>query len=194
MPYLLRFFTNNAFFSRYLYWTQFGQGLFRMDLNDIGKKGSRPSQYRIIRQDTLYTLFIDHQNYRLYFPNSTMNTIMSSSLDGTDLTNIRPNMQRPYFLLVKSLLYFDKLFYWTNGEYFSKEEFDPRNNVYHHNKMFFLERHFLGLNLFHPSAQPKPVPTNPPMKVQALYTDKSAQVSWKKPELLKEKGIVFKIS
>ncbi|XP_064629628.1 proto-oncogene tyrosine-protein kinase ROS-like isoform X2 [Lineus longissimus] len=175
-------------YNGYLYWTQFGQGLFRMDLNDIGKKGSRPSQYRIIRQDMLYTLFIDHQNYRLYFPNSTMNTIMSSSLDGTDLTDIRPNMQRPYFLLVKSLLYFDKLFYWTNGEYFSKEEFDPRNDVYHHNKMFFLERHFLGLNLFHPSAQPKPVPTNPPMKVQALFTDKSAQVSWKKPELLKEKG------
>ncbi|XP_074649999.1 proto-oncogene tyrosine-protein kinase ROS-like [Tubulanus polymorphus] len=179
-------------YNGYLYWTQNGKqkGIYRTDLKRFSRTVIRnPSLYRIVEIDRLSTLFIDYQNYRLYFPNGTKNTIMSTSLDGSDLIDIRTNAQRKDFVTVKSLVYYDGKFVWTNGDFLGKEEYDPLNNMYHHTQVYLRrEKYFCGLTLYHPSAQPIPVPANPPVAVQALFTDNSCIVSWRKPPLLKEKG------
>ncbi len=75
------------------------------------------------------------------------------------------------------------LFYWTNGDEMIREELDPFTNMYHHNQMFFFDSPFTGLNLWHPSAQPIPVPLGPPKNIQATFKSDSAHITWDLPEI-----------
>ncbi len=77
----------------------------------------------------------------------------------------------------------DGLFYWTNGDQMIREELDPFTNMYHHNQMFFFDTPFTGLNLWHPSAQPIPVPLGPPKNIQATFKSDSAHIMWDLPEI-----------
>ena len=77
---------------------------------------------------------------------------------------------------------YDDLFYWTTGEEMMSEELNPDTNLYHHNEMFFFDAPFSGLNIWHPTSQPIPVPLSPPQMLQASFQEQSAHVTWLPPQ------------
>ncbi len=82
---------------------------------------------------------------------------MSAYLDGSDLLDIRQNTQTADFLTVKSLTFYDEVFYWTTGsEVFSEEYVAEENQFYQHSVPVCDANSVVGLNIWHPSAQPVP--------------------------------------
>ena len=77
---------------------------------------------------------------------------------------------------------YDDLFYWTTGDEMMSEELNPDTNMYHHNEMFFFDAPFSGLNIWHPTSQPIPVPLSAPQMLQATFQEKSAHVTWLPPQ------------
>ena len=59
---------------------------------------------RIVNIDLVSAFVVDYSGYQIYFPNSTQNTMLSAYLDGTDTTDIRTNVQKAEFILIKSLV------------------------------------------------------------------------------------------
>ena len=86
----------------YLFWVQQGRGVHRVDLADFKLPRERAVQ-RILTLDLVSSIAIDYLRYRMFFPNESSNTMMSSALDGTDVIDIRHNTQNPDFINVKSL-------------------------------------------------------------------------------------------
>ncbi|XP_064613642.1 proto-oncogene tyrosine-protein kinase ROS-like [Liolophura sinensis] len=164
-----------------------GHGLYRVDMADLDGT-DKPKRKLIIRNELLSSFTIDYQNIQLYFPNDSQNTMLATFLDGSDVSNIRPNVIRPDFHHVVSMVYHQGLFYWTNGNVVLQEEYDPRRKSYRHNSMPFFENHFRGFNMLHPSAQPKPVPHSPPSRVEVVFSDRKAFITWGKPPLMNYQG------
>jgi len=88
----------------YLFWVQQGHGVHRVDLAEFKLPRERAIQ-RILTLDLVSSIAIDYLRYRMFFPNESSNTMMSSALDGTDIIDIRHNTQNPDFINVKSLTY-----------------------------------------------------------------------------------------
>ena len=130
--------------------------MYRVDLADLGQPLHDLADYLIFNIDILHSFAVDYQNYRLYFPNETKNTMLSIYLDGSDVVDIRPNVQSPDFIEVKSLVYHEGLFYWTNGKKMMAEEYAQRERQYHHNEMLLFNDPYSGLNIWHPLAQRLP--------------------------------------
>ena len=72
--------------------------MYRVDLADLGQPLHDLADYLIFNIDILHSFAVDYQNYRLYFPNETKNTMLSIYLDGSDVVDIRPNVQSPDFI------------------------------------------------------------------------------------------------
>ena len=174
---------------RFLYFTTYDtKGLFRKDLAHFGDLHSKLSP--LIDSD-LHTFVLDYESFLLYIPNNPQNTIMSAYLDGTGLTDVRRGtVVRPYFINIASMVLYDGKFFWTNGSVLYSEEYD-KNRTYYHNALALLEKNFCGFNLFYPSAQPIPIPTNPPANVQVLFTATKAIIQWDVPEKLQFQGIII---
>lgn len=103
--------------------------------------------------------------------------------------DIRKNTQTPKFKLVKSLGMANQIFYWTNGYEVINEEFHETERNYYHNVYPLLSnRTFLFVLINQTSAQPIPVPINPPSNVQALLSDHRGKVTWHTPHLLGMQG------
>lgn len=149
----------NIFFLhfRFLYFTQDGEGkgLYRIDLADISQK-QRVQPTQIVTINHLKAFMIDFETVRLYFPNHTQNTMLSSFVDGSDIQDIRPDVILPSYKHIISLTGYDNRFYWTNGSEMLSEEFDPRFEKYRHNKLLFFDKYYRGLNMYHPRMQPTP--------------------------------------
>lgn len=145
------------FVNSYLYYAIPGknQGLFRVDLASLPASSTfQPSQ--IIGYDDLWTFVVDFQNAQLYTPNASSDTVMSSFLDGSDIKNFREKVVKREFQNMRSMMYYDRAFFWTNGTIVWFEEFDPGFTQYRHNMMLFFFKSYCGLNLLHPKAQPTP--------------------------------------
>ncbi|XP_025097919.1 proto-oncogene tyrosine-protein kinase ROS-like isoform X4 [Pomacea canaliculata] len=173
----------------YLYYAIPGknQGLFRVDLASLPASSTfQPSQ--IIGYDDLWTFVVDFQNAQLYTPNASSDTVMSSFLDGSDIKNFREKVVKREFQNMRSMMYYDRAFFWTNGTIVWFEEFDPGFTQYRHNMMLFFYKSYCGLNLLHPKAQPTPVPLTSPSKVEVLFTPNRAQITWKPPQKLQYQG------
>ena len=54
--------------------------------------------------DLVSAFVVDYSDYRIYFPNSTQNTMLSAYLDGSDVTDIRQKVQKAEFILIKSMV------------------------------------------------------------------------------------------
>ncbi len=54
--------------------------------------------------DLVSAFVVDCADYRIYFPNSTQNTMLSAYLDGSDITDIRKKVQKAEFILIKSMV------------------------------------------------------------------------------------------
>lgn len=60
--------------------------------------------FRIVNIDLVSAFVVDYSDYRIYFPNSTQNTMLSAYLDGSDVTDIRQKVQKAEFILIKSMV------------------------------------------------------------------------------------------
>ncbi|KAI4491041.1 hypothetical protein M0802_010458 [Mischocyttarus mexicanus] len=176
-------------YNGYLFWVTRG-GLYRLDLADISNGVKHEVQPYLILEDAYLGAFtVDHTNFRLLVPHQTENTVMSVSLDGREVLNMRANTQQPKFKNVLSLAMANGLFYWTNGEEVLTEDYHPEKNKYFHNA--FPDRSdgsFVSVNVLMDASQPVPVPVNPPTGVQAVLGAERAKVSWQVPHLLGGQG------
>ncbi|XP_067675199.1 proto-oncogene tyrosine-protein kinase ROS-like isoform X2 [Haliotis asinina] len=173
----------------FLYFTQDGEGkgLYRIDLADINpKRRVQPTQ--IVTINHLKAFMIDFETVRLYFPNHTQNTMLSSFVDGSDIQDIRPNVIMPNYEHIISLTGYDNRFYWTNGSEMMSEEFDPRFEKFRHNELLFFDKYYRGLNMYHPRMQPTPVPHAAPKNLQALFEPTEVHIKWDPPPLLQYQG------
>ncbi|XP_014608086.1 PREDICTED: proto-oncogene tyrosine-protein kinase ROS isoform X1 [Polistes canadensis] len=176
-------------YNGYLFWVTRG-GLYRLDLADISNGVKHEVQPYLILEDAHLGAFtVDHTNFRLLVPHQTENTVMSVSLDGREVLNLRANTQQPKFKNVLSLAMANGLFYWTNGEEVLTEGYHSGKNRYFHNA--YPDRSdgsFVSVNVLMDASQPVPVPVNPPTGVQAVLGAERAKVSWQVPHLLGGQG------
>eukprot|EP00058_Branchiostoma_floridae_P027612 XP_002613103.1 hypothetical protein BRAFLDRAFT_125708 [Branchiostoma floridae] len=174
----------------FLYWTQagVGGGLYRMDLAHVGINATNTTQL-IAEQDHLQAVTISYSSLRLFFPDKQMNVMLSTFIDGSDREDFHANTVSPQLADVKSLTHFEESFFWTRGnDQVYREELNPNTGQFFHNQFtfnfeFFAEP-FVGLEMYHPSMQPIPVPANPPQKFTVLFGDESVFLSWSEPEQL----------
>ncbi|XP_069689840.1 proto-oncogene tyrosine-protein kinase ROS isoform X2 [Periplaneta americana] len=180
-------------YNGYLFWvirnTTRG-GLYRLDLADISNGVKHEVRPDLILEDpNLGAFTVDHKNFRLLVPNHTQNTVVSVSLDGREIVDLRANTQQPMFQNVVSLAMANGLFYWTNGELVLTEEYHPGHNSYFHSAYPDLsDRSFVSVSVNLPTSQPIPIPVNPPTNVQAILGAELAKTSWQMPHLLGGQG------
>ncbi|XP_033362153.1 proto-oncogene tyrosine-protein kinase ROS isoform X1 [Bombus vosnesenskii] len=176
-------------YNGYLFWVTRG-GLYRLDLADISNGVKHEVQpYLILEDANLGAFTVDHTNFRLLVPHHIQNTVISVSLDGREVINLRANTQQPRFKNVVSLAMANGLFYWTNGEEVLIEGYHSGQNRYFHNA--YPDRSngsFVSVNVLMDASQPVPVPVNPPTGVQAVLGVERAKVSWQAPHLLGGQG------
>ncbi|XP_061176227.1 proto-oncogene tyrosine-protein kinase ROS-like isoform X2 [Saccostrea echinata] len=173
----------------YLYFTlSVGQqGLYRVDTGDITSLS--PAPFRPIITDNFLSFTLDFNNILIYFPDETQNSMRSSSLDGSDVTDIRKTRTvRPEFQNIVSMVHYDELFYWTNGKKVMREEYNEAQDTYYHNQALMFASHFSALNVLHRSMQPKPVPHSAPHSLQALFRTVDVLLSWEPPKRLNYQG------
>ncbi|XP_061926816.1 proto-oncogene tyrosine-protein kinase ROS isoform X9 [Apis cerana] len=176
-------------YNGYLFWVTRG-GLYRLDLADISNGVKHEVQpYLILEDADLGAFTVDHTNFRLLVPHHIQNTVISVSLDGREVLNLRANTQQPKFKNVVSLAMANGLFYWTNGEEVLIEGYHSGQNRYFHNAYpDRLNGSFVSVNVLMNASQPVPVPVNPPTGVQAVLGVERAKVSWQAPHLLGGQG------
>ena len=127
---------------------------------------------------------------QIYFPNQSLNTMMSSALDGGDIRDIRKDIVvNPSYRNIISLVYYKNVFIWTNGTRIMKEDKNVNNGMFYHNSLLFFEPHYSAFNLYRMSEQPSPVPHSPPDNLQTLFTDVRANISWAAPRKLNSQGM-----
>lgn len=114
---------------------------------------------------------------------------MSVTFDGSIMTNIRKNVSKARFNIVISLAMVNDLFYWTNGKTgFIAEEFYKDQKQYYHNTLGSVARSIISICVKHKTAQPIPIPVNPPSQLQALLSGENGKISWLVPHSLKLQG------
>ncbi|XP_076244805.1 receptor protein-tyrosine kinase sevenless isoform X2 [Calliopsis andreniformis] len=176
-------------YNGYLFWVT-RAGLYRLDLADISNGVKHEVQPYLILDDIHLGAFtVDHTNFRLLVPHHSQNTVMSVSLDGREILDLRKNTQQAKFKNVVSLAMANGLFYWTNGEEVLIEGYHSGQNRYFHNA--YPDRSngsFVSVNVLMDASQPVPVPVNPPTGVQAVLGVERAKVSWQAPHLLGGQG------
>lgn len=183
-------------FNGYLFWviegTDSDGGLFRLDLGDISngvKHENKPSH--ILQNLTLGAFTVDHMRYRILVADEKYHKVIAVSLDGKDQDDIRneKNIVSSQFNYVKSLAYANGLFYWSNGYEVLTEDYHVKQKRYYHNAYPDLKNStFVSVCVRLPSAQPVPIPVNPPSNIQALLSDRKSKVSWQIPHLLGIQG------
>ncbi|XP_048766735.2 proto-oncogene tyrosine-protein kinase ROS-like isoform X2 [Ostrea edulis] len=169
------------------------QGLYRIDTGDITSPcnitSPRLAPYTSIVNDNFLTFTLDFNNILIYFPDESHNSMRSSSLDGGDVTDIRRTRTvRPEFQGMVGMVYYDELFYWTNGDKVMQEEYNSVQDKYYHNQLLMFADHFSGLNVLQRSLQPKPVPHSSPQSLQALFRTMDVIISWEPPKRLAYQG------
>ncbi|XP_046600630.1 proto-oncogene tyrosine-protein kinase ROS isoform X2 [Neodiprion lecontei] len=173
-------------YNGYLFWVS-KDGLSRLDLADISNGVKHETQPDLILEDShLEAFMVDHRNFRLLIPHPMQNTVLSVTLDGREVSNLRANTQQPQFQNVVSLAMANGLFYWANGRDILTEDYHPGQNRYFHNSYPY--KSCYSVNVLMDASQPAPVPVNPPTGVQAVLGAEMAKVSWRAPYLLGGQG------
>ncbi|XP_035828604.1 proto-oncogene tyrosine-protein kinase ROS [Aplysia californica] len=177
-----------------------GQGLYRIDLGDISHKWTSsstslpssatntPKAELIVAMSDLRTHVIDFDNVHLYLVNSSARTMQAAFLDGSNMRPFHEDTVNSAFSDVSSIAFYNQTFIWTNGSKMYVEEYESHYKKYMHNELLFFTPPYMGLNVYHPSAQPTPVPSSAPDKVEALFTHKLAYIRWKPPPRLQYQG------
>lgn len=133
---------------------------------------------------------IDYIRFKLLLASEEKNTVFAVDLDGKKFEDFRTNTQNPQFAKVKSIAVANDIFYWTSGIALLNEEFHKKNKNYYHNSYsdYAQIKNFLSVCVMLPSAQPVPIPVNPPSNLQAILSRGRGKVSWHTPHLLGIQG------
>lgn len=183
-------------YNGYLFWVIPGDevdgGLYRLDLGDItnGMKHEM-TPLLMIKGRNLGAFTVDHSRFRLSVPMQSENTIMSVSLNGKDMEDIRKNTQSSLLYQVKSLAQSPVgLFYWTNGRHILAEEYYAGLHSYYHNEYEppLANATLVAICVNSTASQPIPIPVNSPQNCQALLGSTKAKVSWQTPQLVGDQG------
>lgn len=170
----------------FLFWTT-KFGLYRLDLSKK-VKNLKTEILRIIYHKDIGPFVIDYINFCLMILFQKNNTIMSVSLDGQDLTDIRNNTITALFDDAITLSYVNGSFYWSNGSVLMGEDYFINEQKYYQN--IYPAMHFsykLILSNF-TDQQPIPFPRNPPQSLQAISTSSKLKATWQVPHLLGGQG------
>ncbi|XP_060872742.1 serine/threonine-protein kinase pakF-like isoform X2 [Metopolophium dirhodum] len=142
-------------YNGFLFWTS-KLGLHSFDLAD-----SEKSNILILKNEDIGPFVINYIQSCLFVIFRKQNTIMSVSLDGQKVINIRNNTHTALFSDAISLLYVNELFYWSNGSVIMREDYFIDDNKYY--QTIYPEIHF-KVNLLISNfidQQPIPSPRNP---------------------------------
>ncbi|XP_077977455.1 proto-oncogene tyrosine-protein kinase ROS-like [Glandiceps talaboti] len=176
-------------YSGYLYWTQVGagHGVYRIDLAHIDEDVNTTAEL-IIEQPYLATLTIDFTAFQLLYVNDLNETFMSAFIDGTSKIAIHENVINDAKLkTVSGLVQYGDIFTWSSDKSVLYYEANA-DGGYYHNELFLFSITppyvFNAMDIKHSSLQPYPVPISPVSKLQALFTDVTAIVTWEKPPKL----------
>ncbi|CAG9822767.1 unnamed protein product [Phaedon cochleariae] len=177
----------------YLFWTvqdyNIG-GLFRLDINDISNGIRHEVRIKKILNETELGAFtFEYHNFNILVSYQRLNTIMSVTLDGKEVRNIRTSVATPKLTKVRSLAMVNKKFYWTDGTDVFNEEYHEASRSYFHNTIPQLTNGnyktvFINLQSF----QPWPTPINPPTNVEAIFGRDVAKTRWQPPHLVGLQG------
>lgn len=174
-----------------MFWTIESDGLYRLDLQDVSNGVKHEVEPTLIfnKSDTK-AFTIDYIRFKILVVSETNNTVFAVDLDGKKFEDCRSNTQMPQFNSVKSIAYANAVFYWTSGAALLNEEYHVKHNNYYHNSFpdYARVKNFLSIHAKLPSAQPIPVPINPPSNVQAILSRRRGKVSWNVPHLLGIQG------
>ncbi|KAJ8921659.1 hypothetical protein NQ315_010568, partial [Exocentrus adspersus] len=180
-------------FSGYLFWTiqDYNRGgLYRLDVSDISNGIKYEVKIkRLLNETELGAFTVDHSYFTLLVSYQRKNTIMSVSLDGTVISDIRPSVTNAQLQKVISLATANKKFYWTDGVDVFNEEYHKAYNSYFHNTIPHLTSgSYKKVFIKSQSFQPWPVPINPPTNVQVIFARTTAKIKWQPPHLLGVQG------
>lgn len=162
-----------------------------MDLRDISNGVKHEISPSLIYEDVDTAAFtIDYIRFKLLLASEQKNTVFAVDLDGKKFEDFRTNTQNPQFAKVKSIAVANDIFYWTSGIALLNEEFHKKNKNYYHNSYsdYAQIKNFLSICVMLPSAQPVPIPVNPPSNLQAILSRERGKVSWHTPHLLGIQG------
>ena len=146
------------FLHRYIFYCQrgTGKGLYRLNLPLVDKPLIQSMSHQLVEMDDLVTFVVDFEELLIYFPNNTQNTIMATSLDGSNCNQYRAKVFRRAYRGATSLAYCNRLFFWTDGTTPWMEEYEPQFSQYRHNHLLLFDPPFSAFQCFHPVAQPVP--------------------------------------
>ncbi|XP_050428827.1 proto-oncogene tyrosine-protein kinase ROS isoform X2 [Adelges cooleyi] len=172
----------------YLFWTM-NNGLYRLDLSkEVSNLRKELIHMLILPNNDIGPFVIDYTNFSLLVLFRKNNTIMSVSLDGKEVLNVRKNTARSVFSKATTLVYANGLFYWSNGPKLMGEEYHEASlQYYQHVYPSFSADFHLVLSNF-TDQQPVPIPTNPPRSLQAIATSTKLKAMWQAPDLLAGQG------
>ncbi|CAG2239895.1 Tyrosine-protein kinase Btk29A,Tyrosine kinase receptor Cad96Ca,Discoidin domain-containing receptor 2,Tyrosine-protein kinase receptor TYRO3,Putative neurotrophin receptor LTRK 1,ALK tyrosine kinase receptor,Tyrosine-protein kinase ABL2,Tyrosine-protein kinase abl-1,Tyrosine-protein kinase receptor UFO,Macrophage colony-stimulating factor 1 receptor,Leukocyte tyrosine kinase receptor,Tyrosine-protein kinase receptor Tie-1,Receptor-type tyrosine-protein kinase FLT3,ALK tyrosine kinase receptor homolog scd- len=171
----------------FLFFTQgsINMGLYAVDIGEITP--SKPARHFLLVSSRLNSFAIDFNNMQLYFPNEIVNTLMSAFLDGTGLADVRKDkVIQPNYYSIRSMVYYGGVFFLTNGTKLLIEEYDEKIGKFYVNEMYVTK--YSSFNIYHPTAQPYPVPHSSPQDVRGLFTDKRVIIQWNRPKPLSYQG------
>ncbi|XP_074032211.1 receptor protein-tyrosine kinase sevenless isoform X2 [Leptinotarsa decemlineata] len=177
----------------YLFWTiqDYNKGgLFRLDINDISNGIKHEVKInKILNETELGAFTFEYHNFNILISYQRLNTIMSVTLDGKEVKNIRTSVTTPKLKKVVSLAMASKKFYWTDGVDVFNEEYHAASRSYFHNTIpqqtsEYYKKVFINLQ----SSQPWPTPINPPTNVQAIFGRNIAKTRWQPPHLVGLQG------
>lgn len=121
-------------------------------------------------------------------PETFSGKLITKIVSRREITDIRMNTARPMFRNVVSLAMAHGLFYWTNGFEVLTEEYHPGQDAYFHNIGGVSSRTYVSIGVDSTTAQPIPVPVNPPTCLQAVFGAGHATAAWAPPHLLGGQG------
>ncbi|CAG5115203.1 unnamed protein product, partial [Candidula unifasciata] len=183
----------------YLYYiiNGLGKGLYRIALGAISHLWTNPYSFPavpatsprlIVPMSDLQTHVIDFYNVRLYVINNTAKVMMAAFLDGSNMRPFHEKIVSSAFSQVSSMVFYNQTFIWTDSKKMYVEEYESRFQNYRHNELLFFTPPYTGMDVFHPSAQPMPVPSSAPDSVDAFFTRDRVVIRWLPPPLLQYQG------
>ncbi|XP_057670694.1 proto-oncogene tyrosine-protein kinase ROS isoform X2 [Diorhabda carinulata] len=176
----------------YLFWViqdYNNGGFFRLDINDVGNGIPADKKIKKILNETELGAFtFEYHNFNVLVSYQRLNTIMSVTLDGNEIKNIRTTVATPKLSKVVSLSMENKLFYWTDGAVVYFEDYNEYSKSYYHNALVINNGYYKKLFINSQSSQPWPTPINPPTNVQAIFGRDIAKTRWQPPHLVGLQG------
>ena len=176
----------------YLFWSLSGEekgGIYRHDLKKFTGQVQHYQSIPILIRDSGVSAFtIDYEQNRILYPHVGKDesvVITSVTEDGKNHKDFRDEAKvtSSMFGTFKGIIYIEPSFYWTDGQKFFKEEYEPKGDRYFHNEFSlpYVGGDVIGIVVFESILQPTATPKLPVVNLTVGFSRSEAKVSWSKP-------------